>query len=152
PPFLDLHAAEWTEPNCYQIRPDARRFENWESYVAGRIGLGVAVDYALALGLPEIAQRVSTLAAQLRAALSERPGIRVCDKGETLCGIVTFVKLDEDCETVQRRLRSSAINISVSSLSSTRYDMQARGLKQICRASVHYYNTEAEIARFCAAL
>ena len=152
PPFLDLHAAEWTGPASFEVRPDARRFENWESYVAGRIGLGVAVDYALALGLPEIAARVGRLASQLRAAVSERPGIRVCDKGETRCGIVTFVKQDEGCEALQHRLRSSGINISVSGLTSTRFDMHARGIPQLCRASVHYYNTEQEIARFCAAL
>ena len=49
PPFLDLHAADWTGPARFEIRPDARRFESWESYVAARIGLGVALDYALAL-------------------------------------------------------------------------------------------------------
>lgn len=28
PPFLDLHAAKWTSKEGYEIRPDARRFEN----------------------------------------------------------------------------------------------------------------------------
>jgi selenocysteine lyase/cysteine desulfurase len=80
PPFLDLHAAEWTGRESFEIRTDARRFENWESYIAGRIGLGVAVDYALALGLPEIAQHVGRLSTQLRAALSATRGIRLTDK------------------------------------------------------------------------
>ncbi|MDW7762028.1 MAG: aminotransferase class V-fold PLP-dependent enzyme [Acidobacteriota bacterium] len=61
---------------------DARRFENWESYVAGRVGLAATVDYALAVGIGNIRLRVQALA----------------------------------------------------------------------RASVHYYNTEDEIERFCCEL
>ena len=39
-----------------------------------------------------------------------------------------------------------------SAVTSTRFDMEARGLREVVRASVHYYNSDEEIARFCAAV
>src|SRR6185295_5762246 len=51
PPFLDLHSAELEPDGSYRVRADARRFENWETYYAGKVGLGVAVDYALEVGI-----------------------------------------------------------------------------------------------------
>jgi cysteine desulfurase / selenocysteine lyase len=152
PPFLDLHAADWTTPNSYIVRDDARRFENWESFVAGRVGLGVAVDYALKWGLDNIWRRVAMLADLLRERLAAIPGVIVHDKGSVRCGIVTFTKANEDPAAVKRRLRSKDINANVSSSEYARYDMEQRGLSALVRASVHYYNTEAEVERFCAVL
>jgi selenocysteine lyase/cysteine desulfurase len=152
PPFLDLQAAEWTSPASYKIRQDARRFENWESYVAGRLGLGVAVDYAMGLGLEAIRDRVFGLAARLRRALRDIPGVAVHDIGKVQCGIVSFTKEGVAPSGVRTRLAGKRINVSVTGASSTLLDMQARGLSEAVRASVHYYNTEDEIDRFCAAV
>src|SRR5262247_3987650 len=66
PPMLDLHAATWTTTDHYELRPDARRFENWETNTAGKLGLGVAIEYALSRGLEAIYHRVTALAAELR--------------------------------------------------------------------------------------
>lgn len=152
PPFLDLHAARWTGIVDYEIRADARRFENWESYVAGRLGLGAAADYALALGIEAIEARVKGLAESLRADLAAIPGVRIHDLGAERCGIVTFTAAGLGAAELGRRLAARRINVTTSSVFSTRYDMTARHLDMLVRASVHYYNTDEEIARFCAAV
>lgn len=152
PPFLDLHAAQWTARDRYEIRPDARRFESWEANYAGHIGLGVAIDYALGWGLEAIWARVTDLAATLRRQLEDIPGVTIRDLGTTLCGIVSFTVDGRDAETIRKQLARHRINVSVSQQSSTRLDMEARGLSDLVRASVHYYNSENEIERFCAAL
>jgi selenocysteine lyase/cysteine desulfurase len=152
PPFIDLHAATWIDRDQFEIRADARRFENWESYIAGRIGLATAVDYALAIGLEAIEERVQDLAALLRNRLSEVAGVTVRDLGEHRCGIVTFTKEDESASAVKQRLASHKINMSVTPARYARLDLDSRGINEIARASVHYFNTEAEIDRFCSKL
>lgn len=153
PPFLDLHAARWVSGDRFEIRPDARRFENWETFVAGKIGLGVAVDYALKWGLDAIRDRVAGLADELRARLKEIRGVVIRDLGLTRCGIVSFSVNEHDPAHVQRGLAERNINVSVSPAEYTRLDMEQRGLQAgLVRASVHYYNTTEEIDFFCRAL
>lgn len=145
PPLLDLHAATWTSLDEYEIDPTARRFENWESYIAGQIGLGVAVEYALDWGIEAIRERVVGLAEYLRASLDEVPGVEVRDLGRNRCGIVTFTHQDVSASALRSLLADRDINVSVSGRSSTRIDMEARELDTMVRASVHYYNTEEEV-------
>jgi selenocysteine lyase/cysteine desulfurase len=152
PPFLDLHAATWTAPERYEIRPDARRFESWETNYASKIGLGVAIDYALSWGLEAIEARVTTLAEGLRSRLHTLDGVPVHDQGQRRCGIVTFTVDGVPASDVQRRLASSGVNTSVSHASSARLDLPRRGLSELVRASVHYYNTDDELDRLVTAL
>ena len=53
---------------------------------------------------------------------------------------------------VQEALERQHINVSVSRVGSTRFDFERRGLTEVLRASVHCYNTEAELERFLAAV
>ena len=152
PPFVDLRAATWVDEDRFEFKKDAKRFENWESYVAGRIGLAHAVDYALGIGLPAIWNRVRYLADVLRACLRESPGIVVRDLGKEQCGIVTFTKEAEAASAIHKRLSGQGINISVSTVESALLDLKSRGLEEVARASVHYFNTDGEIERFCEAL
>ncbi len=152
PPMLDNHAAVWTARDRFELRPDARRFENWEFNYAAVLGLGAAVDYALSWGLDIIEERVISLADSLRTALEEIPGVTTTDIGASKCGIVTFTKDGLEAPDVRAALRKQDINISNSTIKSTRIDMERRGLSDILRASVHYYNTDEEIKRLCTAV
>jgi cysteine desulfurase/selenocysteine lyase len=147
PPLLDLHAAEWQPDGSYTIRPDARRFENWETNIATKIGLGVAADYALAIGLDAIRDRVRALAGDLRERLSALPGVSVHDLGEERSAIVTFTVDGHATADVVRHLREHGVNTSLSPDTYARLDFGARGLTDLVRASPHYYNDIADIDR-----
>lgn len=149
PPLLDLHAAQWVDKEKYVMVPDARRFETWETNFAGKIGLAVAIDYTLGWGMDTIWRRVKNLAYMLRSQLSPLPGIIVRDRGVTQCGIVTFTVEDKDPEEIRLALSRQHINVSVTRRESTLLDMAARGLETMVRASVHYFNSEEEVERFC---
>lgn len=149
PVLLDLHAATWTSKDSYKLRPDARRFENWETNIAAKLGLGTAVDYALSLGLGDIRARVASLADNLRRRLADIPGVSVKDLGVERCGIVTFTYEGRDPEKMRSQLRARRINAWISGPSSTRLDMEDRQIPMLVRSSVHYYNTEQEVVRFC---
>ncbi len=152
PPFLDMQAAQWIAPDRYEIRDDARRFETWETGIAAKIGLGVAVDYAQSWGLEAIEERVTTLADILRQRLGAIAGVTLRDQGRHRCGIVTFTADDVASKVIRERLALHRINVWTSPCSSTRLDMEARGLADVVRASVHYYNTEEEIETLCRAV
>ena len=61
PPFLDLHAATLLSPDEYRLRDDAKRFENWEQFFAGKAGLGLAMDYVMTFGMDAIEARIIEL-------------------------------------------------------------------------------------------
>jgi selenocysteine lyase/cysteine desulfurase len=147
PPFLDMQAADMLPEGSYRMRPSAVRFENWESYVAGRIGLARAIRYAQAIGLDAIRARIYDLAGHMRRALAAIDGVTLTDLGREQCGIVTFTKAGEDCDALKSRLAKEHINVSVSRLRYATLDLGRRGLPAVVRASVHYYNTKDEIDR-----
>lgn len=152
PPLLDLHAATLLTPTEYRIRADAKRFENWEQYLAGKAALGAAMDYALSYGIESIQSRIYQLAAQLRRKLTDIDGLTVRDEGLEKCGIVTFTAAQLSAPEIKRQLRDHRINVSTSKGSGNLVSFQSRGLTEVVRASVHYYNTDEEIDYFLVTL
>ncbi len=147
PVMLDLHAATWVSADRYEIRNDARRFENWETNFAGKVGLGVACDYAMEVGIQAGSTRLRNLAAMLRSEIEALPGGKTHDLGIEKGGIVTFTVEGLDPDDIAAAWAKEKINANTSGVRSTRFDMEQRGLEKMVRASVHYYNTEDEIAK-----
>lgn len=151
PPFLDQFAADLISPTEYVMLPDARRFENWERYFAGKAALGVAIDYALSWDIKVTQARVFALAAYLREQL-ETIGLTALDQGTTKCGIVTFKVGDYGAENMKKALSKHKINVSVAEGSGNLVSYQQRGITEAIRASVHYYNTREEIDTFISTI
>ena len=152
PSVLDLHGARWESLDRFVMRPDARRFELWERSPALVLGMGEAAAYAMQIGLDEIWQRVAALGGVLRNALTEVRGVAVRDIGLIQGAIVTFTVEGRDAREVKAALREQAINVSVVTPGSARFDMEERRLPDLIRASVHYFNTEQEIERLVEAV
>ena len=96
---------------------------------------------------------MTALAALLRQALRRVPGVHVHDLGTRQCGIVSFLKDGETPDQTRERLRLQKINVHVSrSPRAPALDLAMRGLDAVVRASVHYYNDEAEVERFVRVL
>jgi selenocysteine lyase/cysteine desulfurase len=153
PPMLDLHAAEWTSADGYRLRPDAKRFENWEKNYANHLGMGVAIDYAVDIGLERVWAQIERNAALLRGKLAGIPGVTVRDLGEVKGGIVSFEIQGHDPDAISETLRKRwKINTSGSGVSSTRFDMESRGIERMVRSSTHYFTTDDEIDLLASAV
>lgn len=152
PGMIDHTGARWTAPDAYELKPDARRYETFEHALALQLGFGVAVDYALALGIEAIQDHVLAHAVTLRSGLAEIPGVTVHDLGHEPCGLVTFSHERVPAAAIKAALGVQDIHVSVSTPDSTLLDASARTLPDLVRVSAHYYNVSDEIETLLTAL
>ena len=152
PLTVDMHGADWTDPETFALKPDARRFEQWEISHALVLGAGAAAGYALGVGIGKAQERSWGLAASVRERLAEMDGIRVLDRGRSLCAIATAELGGRNAEQVKLALRARGINTSSPLREDAVIDMDEKRAASAIRISPHYYNTADEIDRALAAL
>ncbi len=152
PMLLDVRAAGWTSRDGYDVYDDGRRFETWETNVSAKIAFGVAVDHARGWGISNIEKYTGDMAEKLRTLLHGVSRIRLHDTGTRRCGIVSFSVAGSEPSEVRTFLANRRINVSISERALTRLDMENRQLDNVLRASLHYYNCEAELDLFVDAL
>ena len=152
PLFVDMRAARWTAPAEYVAADTALRFESWEMPYAMLLGLGEAARYAIAVGVERASDRAFELAARARRGLEAIPGVRVLDRGQRPCAIVTTSIAGWEPEAVVSALRDRGINTSASLKWYGQLDFAEKRVEGAVRLSPHYYNTEAEVDSALGAL
>lgn len=145
PAGVDMQGSTWDEPLTITPLATARRFEPYEVFFAGKVGLAAALRYVAEIGIDDIAARNAQLAHRLRIGLAALPGVELRDRGDEPCAIVTFTVAGHHPASIQRSLRHRAINVSTSTSASARLDFPARGIDDVVRSSVHYFNDDADI-------
>jgi len=144
PAFLDVQSAPWIDGRVTP-RADARVFETVEIASALIAGLGVALREARAIGMPAIQRRIAMLSTRLRGLLADIPGVAVHDLGTLRSGLVSFTVAGMAAQDVRQQLARQHIVVGANGVSYTPFDMTARGLAEIVRASVSYLNTGDEV-------
>ena len=143
PANLGWLSAQWEEFNDIYtqkpMKPGANRFEEGTKNYIGIYGLRESLRILLDVGMSEVAERVRMLVQLLRRRLEER-GFEVITPADPQrhAGIVTASRPDIDTSVLHARLKQQGF---ICSLRENRL-----------RISPHFYNTEEEIEKFCAAL
>ncbi|MCB0491236.1 MAG: aminotransferase class V-fold PLP-dependent enzyme [Cyclobacteriaceae bacterium] len=144
PLFVDMRGAEWTGADTYEVRMNAKRFEEWELPYALVVGSKEAINYALNLGIENIAERNKTLCGILRAKLNSIE-LKVLDLGKHQSSIITIEMPGRQPNEVLEYLRAININTSTTHRSNAQIDFASKKVDWALRISPHYFSTEDEI-------
>ena len=149
---IDMFGTTWDGEHGYELSPTASRYQSFETSFAGLLGLGVAIDYALALGMQNIRDRINALATTLRARLAEIDGVRVLDRGAEKSGIVVFSCPGDDAWEEVRRLRSQGVITTAITRPTNPRDIDSYASRCVLRASPHVFNTEDDLSALVTAI
>ncbi len=152
PTIMDGWGSLWTGPWTAEHDQTAKVYELFEVGFAAKVGIGVALAYANKLGLDNIAVRVQGLAEIMRESIGSIAGVIIADLGVEKSGIVTFDVAGVSPDAVFEQLGRRGINTSIARPQNSQFDLAERAPNGLVRASVHYFNTEAEIARVAEAV
>ena len=126
----------------YQSHP--QKFEAGTQDIAGVVGLGAAVDYLLARGLPAIAAYEHELLEYATAALATVPGLRPVGTAAAKASVLSFVIDGFKPEQVGKHLDQHGIAVR-SGHHCAQPVLRRLGYESTVRPSLAFYNTHEEI-------
>lgn len=152
PLLIDMLGAKWTSKEDYKIEPTAKRFEFWESSIAGKLGLKEAMKYVNTIGMAVVEQYNASLMVAFRAKLTAIKGLHLQDRGTHVSNILTFTMDHHTTEEISEHLKQYGVYFSVSSKASALIDFTRKSIDSAMRLSPHYFNTPEELEKVVAIL
>jgi selenocysteine lyase/cysteine desulfurase len=149
---IDMRGGALADIDRFELADGARRFENFEFSYALVLALGEAARYAVEADVERCGRRAWELAARARERLAAVPGVRVADRGERLCAIVTAELAGWTAPDAVKRLREQEINTSAAIVGYGPPNASGTGAPTAVRLSPHYYNTDDEVDSAVAAI
>ncbi|WP_374976672.1 aminotransferase class V-fold PLP-dependent enzyme [Microbacterium trichothecenolyticum] len=147
PTAPDVRGAQWIDAFSWDVSGTARRFETWEAGIAGRLGLGVALEEANRRGIVETAGWLTATGDQVRESLRAIPGVTIADPHGSDSAIVTFLVDGVESARVSAALADRQVRVVSVPATHGQWDLGDRAIASIVRASPHVYNDEADISR-----
>jgi selenocysteine lyase/cysteine desulfurase len=138
----DVRGSVWTSAEEWTMEGTARQLETWESSVASRLGLGVALREALERGMAATESYLVAYGAGLRDGLATIDGVQIADPPASPSGLVTFTVDGMASKQVSAQLREAKIDSISVPASHAQWDLGARGLASVVRVSPHVYNND----------
>lgn len=150
-PLTPSFGTEFDEDaNRFELAAGLRRFDQYESAIAQRLGLGLAARYAMQVGLDRIADAVGARSREVSELLSGFDDVHLAGSPDS-SGIVSFVHARLEPTDIRARLASDGVNVWVNTALGTPRHDRADPLPSV-RVSPHYVTTDDEVAQLHAAL
>jgi cysteine desulfurase/selenocysteine lyase len=137
------------EQSRYQ--PPPYRFEAGTGSIADAVGLGAAIDYVTALGMPAIAAYEHQLLAYGTRLLQGVPGLRLIGTAAEKAGVLSFVLNGYTTVEVGKALDQDGIAVR-SGHHCAQPILRRFGLESTVRPSLAFYNTCADLDALAASL
>jgi cysteine desulfurase/selenocysteine lyase len=137
------------EKTTYRTAPV--RFEAGTGSIGDAVGLGAALDYVTALGLPNIARYEHELLEYATAELARVPGLTIIGTAPEKAGVISFVLDSVRTEDVGTALDQEGIAVRAGHHCAQPIHRRF-GLESTVRASLAPYNTREDVDALVAAL
>ena len=127
------------------------KFEAGTPNIAGVVGLGAAADYLSAIGMAGIEAREQSLLAIATQRLSAIEGLRILGTAPGKAAVISFLVDGAHAHDLATLLDLEGI--AVRSGHHCAHPLMAHyGVPATCRASLAFYNTEAEVEKLAAGI